>query len=461
MSRSTSTALKNLAALTGGIGLLGVAWFTVLQVARIDPFARFRNATSSDEVGVVLEDVDFRAFHGGKLVAQARVGQIRVMRDRSSASLFAITDGRVWASNGQAFGFDADEATYGYFSHVLGVNRGAHFANDEMDLRAPAFTYEENTKMLRVPGSVTGKLRGGDLSASNLSYNAATKVFAFGPMSWSGQVEDPSKQGKRRQWTFTSKGPSVTQGDVTTLKDCTASDNDMIIQADTVEWNQKADVLTATGNVRYFGSDANLICPKVVVYRKEGRSVLSGGVSMLIKPEGGVKPEVVEMAPLRPVVPEEVAAQRPPAPKSPEEKKGDEELRSAENLRQYPTTVLAQEIVYWYRKGERRATITGSPQARQELSAGRWRMVWADRASYDGEKARLKLLSREGQKDARLKDSLGDDFRATLFEISTKKGDDYRYAENLEGTTYVEEEEIPEKPGGGSPAPSLQGPIGR
>jgi lipopolysaccharide export system protein LptA len=246
----------------------------------------------------------------------------------------------------------------------------------------------------------------------------------------------------------------------------------VIIKANQVERNVKTDVVVATGNVSYFSKKVNLLCDKVTIYRKEKRAVLEGNVSMLIKPEDQEKLEEVALAPLRPIVPEEIANSRPapPTEKSDQEKQLDDEVRSNQNRRKYPVQVLAAKIEYWYGEGSRRADITGAPQARQELPAGRWRQVWAYKAHYDGEKETLRLDSSPGHKETRIMTSLGDDIHANWFEVSTKEEDDAWSAEALDGIFVPDDNEIPKEPGsdkkkgtgggGGVTAPSLQGKIG-
>src|ERR1019366_3974108 len=98
--------------------------------------------------------------------------------------------------------------------------------------------------------------------------------------------------------------------------------------------------------------------------------------------------------------------------------------------RRSPVRIGADRIVYWYKKGERHADITGSPQAQQELPEGRWRMAWSNHAKYDGEKETLTLISSPGLHDTRMKNSIGDDGTAAIYTFSTKDDDDYYEADD-------------------------------
>src|SRR6185503_17951776 len=137
---------------------------------------------------------------------------------------------------------------------------------------------------------------------------------------------------------------------------------------------------------------------------REKRAVLTGNVSMLVKPKDQEKLEVVEIQPFRPEVPIEVAASRPKPPSgaSEAEKKQNEELRSSKTARKYPISIRSEQIEYWYKRGERRATITGSPEARQDFPNGRWRRMKTNKAYYDAEKETLQLVSSESKRDTRV-----------------------------------------------------------
>lgn len=471
MSPSTKASIRNVAALFGGIAAFAVAYQGLVQIVRVDALARFRpkgDVTNQDQ-GILVKDFEFKSYSGNKIQGQARVENLIVRKDRSTFQMFAVTDGKYYADNGQSFAFTADEATYGYFSKSLLAERGARVKNKDLDLKVPKFLYAQNQQLLTVEDAIEGKFYGGKIKANLLRYNVAQNTYTTAEIMWQGQPQDATIPSKR-MWEIRGK-TSLTQNDVMTATEARATDGEIIIKADKVVWERKTDILTATGNVRYYGLEANLTCAKVVVYRKEARAVLSGKVDMFVKPEEGQKLEEVEIPPLTPFVPEEIAKLRPGAPKVDDKtKQQDRELRDPDTFRRYPAQITADTIEYWYRRGQRRAILSGSPQARQELGPGRWRMAWANQAFYDGEADRLKLASRDGQKDARIMTSIGDDLRARMFEVSTRRGDDYQYAEEVEGVTYVDDDEIPPPPGrtggttgggGGGGQPTIRGPIGK
>jgi hypothetical protein len=198
--------------------------------------------------------------------------------------------------------------------------------------------------------------------------------------------------------------------------------------------------------------------------------VLTGNVFLLAKPKEEVpnyKPTEEELPPFKPMVPDEVKANRPPAPESgpsPDEKKLDDKLRDGGSLRDYPLVITGNEVEYWYRKGERRATIRGNPQARQDIPGGRWRHVWSYEAYYDGEKESLRAVSKAGERTVRIKNSLGDDLTGLSVTLSTKEGDSQYSGEKLKGTVTADAEDDPreksgDKPGAkkGDPPPAKSG----
>jgi hypothetical protein len=147
---------------------------------------------------------------------------------------------------------------------------------------------------------------------------------------------------------------------------------------------------------------------------------------MLVKPKDKQEEPAkeTELTPLPPAVPDSISATRPPAPDDDVTKKKEDEIRSMKNLRSYPLVVLAPKIEYWYKKGERRTIISGSPQARQDMPENGWRYVWSDHANYDGEKESLSLFSAPGKQDVILKNSVGDELYGESGVLSTKEDDD-------------------------------------
>lgn len=76
--------------------------------------------------------------------------------------------------------------------------------------------------------------------------------------------------------------------------------------------------------------------------------------------EKEVKADLGEIPVFHPQVPAEVAASAPIQGQSADDKALDDEVRSGKTTRKYPTVVLAQNIEYWYGKGNRHAICTAS-----------------------------------------------------------------------------------------------------
>jgi len=189
---------------------------------------------------------------------------------------------------------------------------------------------------------------------------------------------------------------------------------------------------TFTEGVKMFGKDNNVACPKAIVYDKEKKIVMEGGVSMLIKPKNEVGPKEEPIEPLRPVVPESISGNRPKAQQG-KTQDPDLDVRGSENKRKYPVKVFADTITYFYKKGNRHANISGHPQARQDFPDGGWRQVWCTTSYYDGEKKTLKL---EGTADNQvlMKNSIGDIMHTGFIILSTKEDDDYLETGKSKGT---------------------------
>ncbi len=443
----------------------------------VDPFQRYRQTKQGrlgENIAMRLEDVRMWTYDGGKLVAKAFVKRVDIQSDRQNLQLTGITDGVMIGKEGR-FNFTANKAYYKAFQGVLTVQEGARISNKDMNLTLEGFTYSEQAARLRSVGAIRGLLRGGNIQAVDLEYSTDSGDYSTGPISWIGESASPfemefqgnagaTEQPKQQKskWKFKADS-SKHVGDVTTHKNARATDDEVIVKAPIVEFNEKTDVLTATGRVEYFSPDANLICDKAVIYRKEKRAVLTGNVTMLIKPKAKSKLEEVELKPFTPIVPESIKASNPTPPKEEEQSSSSD----SKGIRQYPVTVFAERIEYWYGKGSRRANITGRPQARQDLPDGEWRHVWCTQAFYDGEAETLKLESEANKKTVRIRSAAGDDAVASWFKITTKEEDEDNWeGEGVEGD-FVTKDEIPKRGGGstgggggGEQKPPLKGGIG-
>jgi hypothetical protein len=358
------------------------------------------------------------------------------------------------------------------------VNGKVRLKGPDFDLTSQQLGYDEGRKTLEVPQAVSGTAYGGELTVTSFNYNMEKNTFLAKKGTWKGllpkelQKQAPEAKSSRR-WDIKFEDSFKKEGvpDIVYYTDARASDGELIILAPKMENNTKTDVLTATGGIRYYSPKANVIADKIVIYRKERRAVLIGNVTMLVKPKSQENETAKEevLLPMSPVVPESISDTRPPAPDTDEARKKREEIiRSGKNLREYPLMITANQIEYWYKKGERKAKITGNPQARQELPENGWRYVWSFSALYDGEKELLTLESAKDRADVILKNSLGDELNGAWGQISTKEGDDlYQFKKGkAKITTRDDDDEIPPAKGSGGGSTGggsgvLSGPIGR
>lgn len=431
------------------------AWAGIAQVVAVDALAKYRLGSSwGDRDGIILSSTEFVAWDKERKAAQATAHSMVMAKDRSSLTLNRVTGGRLFPEKGDPLQFSTQTATYEMYRRRLASTSPTTLTSKDFSLQTASFTWDERGKSLVAPGKVTGRLGDGQLRAYNLRIDLAKNSLRAGPVAWAGTIQDAKAPGGRRRWEFRGDDIQV-NGELRVYVNGRATDGEIILKAPRIEHNTRTDVVMASGGVKYWGQEANISAPRVVAYRRESRVVASGGVSMLLKAEKdkGLKEEEIPDIPA--LEPDKASDGKPITQAAAEEdqKRLDEEVRSSGNLRKFPTAIRAAEITYWYREGERRAVVKGAPQARQEMEGSRWRMVWGDNALYDGEGDWLTLKSRPSQKDARLRASTGDDFRAEEFRVSTKENDDRWSAVKGEGVTYVDEDEIPARSGSNPPPP--------
>lgn len=479
MSRSSSRVWIRRLALTAlfVVGFpLGVV--NLRYLLTVDPFAKNRGnyGEAAQGTGIRFADAEIGYFRGARRLGRAKVDRIDVRGDRQILLFEGLTDGEYASDKGEVR-FTARQATWNTTSRDLDVTQGAHLWSKDLDLRVPAFKFDQSQERLTVPGEIKGRLFKGRLTASNLEYYVRTDRFDMGPVHWVGVLDKleglPQAQTvKRTRWDVKGKRMRSIGKDLDEYTEASARDEhgETIVKADKIVVNRKDDVITATGNVRYYGIEANLVAHEVVIFRKEERMLLTGDVRMLVKAEDKQKLEEVEIPPFRPALPDEITKDRPPAPVvGSEEKKMDDEVTAASSRRKYPVLVTAQKVEYWYAEGKRRAIATGDPQARQQLTGARWRQVWADRADYDGEKDELVMTSKAGERDVRFKSSLGHDLKGSRFRLVTKDEENPEFdGEDVEGVMPVDDEDVPRRDppktgagGGRTGGGGLSGPIGK
>ena len=416
MSPSAKSVLRYAVLILGAGGVLGVGWVGLAQILRADAFAKFHGDGSpvGSEVGVELTDFHMKAYERGRLTTDVIVDKVAVRRDRSQMMMSGLHDGTIYDEDGESYSFEAQDAVYHYFTKRLDATNGARISNDDMDLTSDKFSYDQASGNLLVSGKVTGVLNGGEIEAADVSLNTKTDAIKATDVHWTGELDDLGQDGQRKKWDI--QGAFFeSDGEVSVYTDGRATDGEIIVVADRIEYTKETDVLVAKGNVKYWGLDANVLCDQATVFRKERRAVMVGHVTMFIKSEDDETVEETEIPRLERATPESLKTN--PQGATDEQ---IEVLRDAENMRTFPVKVVSDKVEYWYREGERRAIITGNPFARQDLKDG-WRLSWSYEAFYDGEAETLTLKSREGERDARLILSIGDDYQAFDVTLSTKE----------------------------------------
>ena len=461
----------------GSTLLLGASWFGIASVLQYDALSRVKSNLLGRGApqGLTLGKTQISVYRGGKKTASATAQEVDVTWDRSRMTLRRVQNGTMVITDGKPLNFVAPTIYYDLYSRRLS-GEDARLNRDKDQVLVPKFFLDERSQILTAEKGARGMLFGGEMRTGHLTWDLGKESLRAKPVVWEGLLAMNTGQGQnqRRRWEL--RGEDVqASGDLRIYITARATDGEITMQAPRIEHNIKTDVVVATGGVKYWGQEANLAAPKITVFRKEGRSVATGGVTLLLKPEKekGLKEE--EIPPYEPILPDSITAGRP----EPAEKKKDDIVRDPKTIRDYPVAVRANEITYWYREGQRRAIITGAPQARQDLPENTWRRLWAHEAYYDGEADLLTLKSRPNEKDARMKASTGDDFKAIEFTISTKEDDDRWSAKKPEGVSYIDDDDDPRAGtgagsgsgsgagagtgGGGTtppPPPSIRGRIG-
>ncbi len=449
----------------GSTLLLGASWFGIVSVLQHDALSRIKANLVGQNApqGLVLGRTQISVYRGGGKTASASAEQVNITWDRSRMSLTRVQNGTFAMKEGGPLNFTAPTVHYDIYTRRLSGEE-ARLNRGKDQVLVPRFSVDEKTQIVTAEKGARGLLYGGQIRTGHLAWDIGNNSLRARPVVWEGILAlSLQGQAQKRRWEF--RGEDVqANGDLRIYITAKATDGEITVQAPRIEHNIKTDVVVATGGVKYWGQEANLTAPKITVYRKEGRSVATGGVTLLLKPEKekGLKEE--EVPPYEPMLPEAVTAGKP----EPAEKKKDDVVRDPKTIRDYPVAVRAEEITYWYRDGQKRAVITGAPQARQDLPENRWRRLWAHEAYYDGEADLMTLKSRPNEKDARMKASTGDDFKAVEFTISTKENDDKWSAKKPEGVSYIDDDDDPRGSNSGAggsgttppPPPGMRGRIG-
>lgn len=441
MSRFNKTDVaKKVTVLAGSLLAVLAAGSYLVAVTQIDPFAGLKRTskTVDPNLGVRIEGVELKSFKDKKLVTKANIDRMDIGQSRQQYELFGVHDG-IFISKKGKLQFDAERAIWNVPAHDLQAPFGGHVKGKDADLHVPQFAFNSETGVLNTPGEVKGKLMKGDVRAMGLKYNINDETFSTGPAEWKGKLAINFQDGDKndpRMWDLKAPGGFSYEKDgndtVLVYKQGYGTDGTIIVSADVIKHNRRTDVVTAIGHVLYVSRKVNMNCDKAVIERQIKKATLTGNVQMLFKPKDRQTEISVseQVPPFRPIVPDEIARSRPPAPgehgQTPEQKKFIDQIRSSKNARDYPTICYAEKVEYWYKDGDRHAIITGNPQARQDLPDGGWRQIWTKSADYNGETDRLMLHSSgpEGW-ETRMINSIGDDFQSEWIEVSTKEDDDF------------------------------------
>jgi lipopolysaccharide export system protein LptA len=406
-------------------------YVSIVKFGSLDPFRgmeRDQNALGPS-TGVRLANVDMRVYRDGKLTTTAHLDKVDVSKDRETFDLFGLKSG-LYRGKADDIRFSADQGNFNAGNQRLSMFGKVRATSRNFDVVTGSANFDRNTEVMQVPIRMTGKLYGGLFMATAMTYNIRTGEASTGPLEWQGKppakdAEGVGQEVTPRTWTIHGKHWRQQKGGLQFFENADATDGEVLIKAPLVQRDPKTDVITATGRVTYYSGKSDLIADQVVVYRKEKRAVFTGDVVMLVKPkkDQDQPPKVEPIPDVKPDVPE-VKVSDKPITVTEADKKKDDELRSGKSWKDYPLNIKAQSIVYWYGKGSRHAIITGEPVANQDFSDGRWRKGWAHDAYYDGEQDTLQLNSRVDNKDARLKNSIGDVWRGSMIKMSTKDDQD-------------------------------------
>lgn len=449
MNRSKAITISGLLL---GVIAVPLLYAGVKKLASFDPFSKFTGKWSDpfgNNIGSVMDNVDIGVYEKGLPVVTFRTNRLTIRRDKQFLQLQSVSNGKIYEKGKPTANFYAGLASYDRAKEQVNVSRGATLAAADYTLQTAALVLDRGTKTIKAESGVSGTYKNGTLSAATFRLDFGGRKASATNIVWKGKVRFQNKTQDTRDVQIRSPRFEQTSESVYVYYDAEASDRDSIMRAKKITWDQKDDVITLEGSCEYYGPDAIISAPKVVVYHKEKRAVATGEVRMFVKPQK--QKGVLAAEPIPPAQPV-----LPPGMKQPlgaedtlkkQQQEIDDELRSGKSFRKYPVIVTCNKIEYTYSKGNKKAIISGSPRARQQLRAGSWRELTAPKAIYEEEKELLTLLSEVGGRDVKMTNSAGDSFTAEKLEISTVEGQERLSGTRLEGVIKVKEESS------GSPPP--------
>lgn len=428
----------------GVVVLVLGAGSVVARMITVDPFAHLRSDGSSAGFDLNLGRFQFKAYQGGKEVASAQVEKGTIFKNTRTVDMQGVSNGVMTTEDGEKLQFNAPAATYDINTKDTVAPLGVQLKTKDGVINAPSMKYDANRKVVTAPGQLKGTIGEGVVTGQNMTMDVAKKTVKIGDVTYEGKVKVADQQDQ--EWKISADEFESAGKNKTLYTKCKAVSEDQIIYADKVEYDRTNEVLVATGNVRTYGKEANVVSDKATIKRKESRALFEGTVTMMVKPENDTAITEVPLVRMSASSPDSVGPTSKPVGKNDPDRPKDEAIRDQDTLRKYPAVVRADKIDYVYKEGSRHADITGSPMGRQEIE-GRWRMLWADSGDYNGETKRLTLKSSTGRR-VRARTSLGDDLRAVTMVVSTKKDDDYMKATDSEGVVRVSQDDVPKKDGG-------------
>lgn len=433
MNATAKNAIRNVA-LTLAVAAAGtgaaVAW---KRYGRLDPYsslAKKGKRPYDPSAAIQAKDVRIKHYSNGKLIASALADRLTVGQDHRGLILKGITQGIAQTSRGP-MRFEAESGILQPQARTVSVSGSVHVKGADFDVKTQQAMIDGRKGELQVPTPLKGRIKGGDFVAGELVYRPNTDYLRIREAAWRGRLpQDPEVPAAQRGRTWDMAfAESERKGRIETYSEARAEDGEVIVMAPKLVRDIRTDVLTATGRATYRSAKADVIADKIVVYRKEGRAVCTGNVVMLVRAKKDWEKPLSQLGkdddakPLSPAVPASLAKKGTTGDEiSPEEKERDKALRSGKTLNDYPMNLKAEEVTYWYRKGERRAVAKGGdPTAYQRFDDGRWREAKAVQANYDGEKDLLDLLSDGTKRQVKMKNSIGDTVDAIWLQVSTKE----------------------------------------
>lgn len=411
-----------------------------------DPFGYFNQKWADPfggDVGSVMQDVRATVYERGQKKAEFGVDQIDIRRDKQVLDMLGLKNGTVFEKGVAQASFDAERAKYNASEELLTILGGAHVKGKDYDLTAPAAKVDLGKKRVVLQQGIKGTALGGQFAAKSAEMQYGIGKHTALDVEWRGKPNVEGLTQVRDVQIRAARTVFTADPNVTIFYDAEAIDENALMRGKKITIDHAKDVITLEGGGEYYGPEAILSAPSVVVYRKQKKAVATGatgGVYLLVKPEGEKGIPTISKQPAQPEL--------PPGLSQPQDDTTDE-LRSAENLRKYPIVVTASKVEYTYAKGSKKAVVTGSPKAIQRLLAGSWRELTAPRAEYEEESEILSLFSSGEGKDVHMKNSAGDDFIARSVRVGTKPGKETLSGNGIEGVMKAREEDLPRTGGGG------------